>query len=1035
MNTLKNCFIFGKIGFGQKKLVFDSNTVAADTPHESEHTIESPKTSLEIDTEASNQQLQNKINEVQRQINTILNNQSSSPAKKEAAQKAKEELDRIKQPTYLSQTGKAEIIKKVSVILDYYEKIQPVAQKIERNRKKVEEKLPLLQNANKVYQELPAMWQAAGINQDIINQYTVIHQLYVADLYKVLGDNFPKTFGKESVSLDDYAKDQSAIQRFTQGLDQELALLNNANTMSTLTSKLKEKRDEIGEKMSEIQYTVRLDAGNDLNKTKHFIDQLYNYFKNKLGGDPSPNQNKLALTYFQDLCNQAKNNADAVSSNNSQYGIGPNILRTLILAKLQDDLQDYYDKIQSSNKQPTQQNAYTRLNGDVKRLNLSADQINYVTNLLGIDTKVLESAATEDKSKASPAPPVAPGSGPVLPAAPEKTPAQPAANLEPQQLTQQLGSRELAAIVAGAPGEYKAVLSEIAKEGEQIKHKIHFKILLSKSYVDCFYVKEANGVYKIQMVNPGTNQIIDTLKEPYKDRVTAMQEIANGVFMQRMILSALKNPAYYKAYEKNGVIDMKGQPEEIAPWTVRFRLDWEGYSDITGNPIVTATATPYGGIIYTVQRNGVGLYGENERRGMASNMDDFFRQLQHLETWAENYENLAQAPQPEQQAAIAREVNYQQMNDPGIFYAHQDRIGRPILFGLNPNGNTTDIALDWGGGLTTDPQVNPYFKMKLEPNGMISVEIKYQEDHIYLMPLPNIGQVIDAIAAYRANKKNEPYKPMQLWSAERWQAFLLNPLALPPENAATLQQTPAAASAQQPPAALAAGPGGAPAQPPAAPATGLGGAPGAQPPAAPATGSVTTPPAAPAQPTTSPASAPTATPPAKPVESSETGAFPVTMKLNQIKGMAYVAIGVTNAWNADELVNNARANIVIGQPIQLDKIAQGHAALQIYDMVLGQNNEQIVQQYKPALLKALFQQYSVDELIKMGHIVRANTAQHQQLFVIKDVPEAFRQYMSYKPRNGNKSNLEIIAAIRIYDIRNDTNAQQFFSSNRNASPS
>jgi hypothetical protein len=981
MNTLKNCFIFGKIGFGQKKLVFFANTVAADTPPNSEHTKESPKTSLETDTEASNQQLQNKISEVQQQIDTILTNQNASSAKKEAAKKAKEELGKITTPNYLNQNDRAEIIKKVSVILDYYEKIQPVEQKIQRNRKMVVEKLPLVQNANKVYQEFPAMWQAAGINQDIINQYTVIHQFYVAALYKVLGDNFPKTFGKESVSLDDYAKDQSAIQRFTQGLDQELALLNDTNKMNDLTDGLKNERDAISEKMSQIQYQVRFDAGNDPNKTNNFIDQLYDYFRKKLGGDPS---SELAI-HIQDLCNQAKRHAVAVSLNNGQNGINAAILRTLILAKLEDDLQDYYDKIQSSNKQPPSQNAYTRLNGDVKRLNLSAVQINYVTNLLGIGASVLENAAKEAESKASPAPPVAPGSGPVHPAASEKTPAQPAANLELQRLTQQLGSHELAAIVAGAPGEYKAVLSEIAKDGEQINRKIHFKILLSKSYVDCFYVKEANGVYKIQMVNPGTNQIIDTLKEPYKDRITAMQEIANGVFMQRMILSALKNPAYYKAYEKNGVIDMKGQPEEIAPWTVRFRLDWKGLSDITGNPIVTATATPYGGIIYTVQRNGVGLYGENERRGMASNMDDFFRQLQHLETWAENYENLAKAPPPERQAAIAREVNYQQMNDPGIFYAHQDRIGRPILFGLNPNGNTTDIALDWGGGLTTDPQVNPYFKMKLEPNGMISVEIKYKEDHIYLMPLPNVGQVIDAIAAYRANKKNERYKPMQLWSAERWQAFLLNPLALPPENAATLQQTPATAPAQQPPAA-------------------------------PATGSVTT-------------------PPAKPVESSETGAFPVTMKLNQIKGMAYVAIGVTNAWNADELVNNARKNIVIDAPIPLNQIERGHAALQIYDMVLGQNNERIVQQYKSALLKALFQQYSVDELIKMGHIVRANTAQHQQLFVIKDVPEVFRQYMNHKPRNGNKSNLEIIAAMHNYYIRNDINAQNFFKLNREASPS
>jgi hypothetical protein len=162
-------------------------------------------------------------------------------------------------------------------------------------------------------------------------------------------------------------------------------------------------------------------------------------------------------------------------------------------------------------------------------------------------------------------------------------------------------------------------------------------------------------------------------------------------------------------------------------------------------------------------------------------------------------------------------------------------------------------------------------------------------------------------------------------------------------------------------------------------------------------------------------------------ETRETVDMTVTDKLKNISGNVMGVPGTTHAWNADQVVANARKNMVAERPTPLEGIGAGHAPLQVVDIVLGDNAKQTVINNKSALLKALFQQYSVDQLIAQGCISQAGNESDQRLYVIHKIPPEFSQYLNHRPKNSQKSNLEIIAANPLFDIRNDQNAQVFLA--------
>jgi hypothetical protein len=820
---LKECFCSGAIGMRPKRLVFGQETgdPNVDAAREQKKATEKREGLDPQATEKAKTELSSRIAELDKEVDKNLKSPNANI--KAAAERARAALDKIKTPGQsLDYPQIQENLRKIRLIPGYMKESTDYEKPLAENRKLKEKSLkPLMDRIDQHFTQYVNIPAYSKLSAEGKAEIAKMKETALASINKVVEGLLPMTV-KGQFTFDEYLADQDAFKKGQDQLKVEKALLNNpeGDLFKKVSAEVENTEKKDADQLAVCYTDISKNEKNGVENEVELVDGVFKSQMESLADYTKQAQLKnpegFKAEIFQ-ICDKATKQLQTLPGEQN----APK--RALVLAQMRDSLVDMWAKITEKPLVDWEKNAAVR--GVVKRtagLPAGSD-VAALAKELGIDQTVLENAAKEATPNAPP--PVKEATA-VQPPKPETTQAQPAMNVNPDiaARAQRLNNPELAQMVTGAPSEYHDAMIKIAEGGEKIGEIINFKLLFNKTYLDCSYVKVGPDNYKIRMPDPATGAITDLYT--YKNRETAMKELQNGVFLQRMTITALLNPLYYKNYEKKvdpaqnrPMIDMKGKPQRTTelvknadPWSVTFQLDWAGVSDISGNPYVTVKAMPYGGISYIVKRDGVGIHGEQTRTGFASSMDDLFRQLSHLQSWAEQNDKRT----PEQRtAAEAQELKYSQLNNPSVFFAHQTRIGRPIYFGVNSRTGNTDISLDWGGGADTNPKVNPYIRMRLNPDGTYTYSVNYQGTKTPEATVAKTSDIVERLALMRATMRGETYSTATLTPEQRT-ALRANPMAGITENIARPAVAPAQTAAAAP-AAAPSQPAVAPAQPATAP--------------------------------------------------------------------------------------------------------------------------------------------------------------------------------------------------------------------------
>jgi hypothetical protein len=276
--------------------------------------------------------------------------------------------------------------------------------------------------------------------------------------------------------------------------------------------------------------------------------------------------------------------------------------------------------------------------------------------------------------------------------------------------------------------EFREALVRMARDGEKPEGAM-FDIQFNNKTLPCRLTKASPANYVINW---------DTGSWSYGSLKEAMAAVNEGTLVGGMTHSALRNPSYYKVYESwSGKLKESRLGTTTVPNEIQFELDWLGTRRAKGNPVVTATAHPFGGISYTIYRDDVGLRGENWRKGFAANFGDMMRQLGHIRRWAqeEDFEKGA--------LAYAKEYNFSILSDSRNYYAAEAMIGRPLSFGIKSydrkaeglRGRDSEAAtasygremvqlgLDWGGTGVADKKGNGWVNLWVNEAGTLSYTV------------------------------------------------------------------------------------------------------------------------------------------------------------------------------------------------------------------------------------------------------------------------------------------------------------------------
>lgn len=115
-------------------------------------------------------------------------------------------------------------------------------------------------------------------------------------------------------------------------------------------------------------------------------------------------------------------------------------------------------------------------------------------------------------------------------------------------------------------------------------------------------------------------------------------------------------------------------------------------------------------------------------------------------------------------------------------------------------------------------------------------------------------------------------------------------------------------------------------------------------------------------------------------------------------------------YNADEIVRQAKGE---GVPILEKSYNQGpHAGIYLSREILGKENANKILENRPLLLKAIFQTFTIDDLIAEGCIERQEKAPNinQTFFIISRLPQRFTEYLQAKQKDPQFNNLDSVIA-------------------------
>src|SRR5690606_14016040 len=120
---------------------------------------------------------------------------------------------------------------------------------------------------------------------------------------------------------------------------------------------------------------------------------------------------------------------------------------------------------------------------------------------------------------------------------------------------------------------------------------------------------------------------------------------------------------------------------------------WLEFDWTNPNPDLRVKVYPHGVIHYSVKRENIGPYGEDQRLMRAESFDDFMIQMAHLRQWAEGPKHAKR-----ETVGARREILFQTVTNPYNYRNVEDRIGRVVQFGMIPENEVVSMRLDWGGG-------------------------------------------------------------------------------------------------------------------------------------------------------------------------------------------------------------------------------------------------------------------------------------------------------------------------------------------------
>lgn len=310
--------------------------------------------------------------------------------------------------------------------------------------------------------------------------------------------------------------------------------------------------------------------------------------------------------------------------------------------------------------------------------------------------------------------------------------------------------KKLNALVGDTPKEKVKDMKSVPRINPEVPPELQFLGVVEPSYIAVMsqiarYGNRPEGVQIMMPFSPGFNIPMhfrslgnsyilkySTGEVRYTQLDHVLREINAGIVHQRYLDSILRMEGPYEQYEKTaGNLDKNR--EGRTPGEIYLEFDWTN-----PDPDVYVRALPHGKIVYTVNRENVGPYGENVRSMWADNFKDFMLQMSHLRQWAEGPKH-----KNKETLGARKEVLFNAISNPYYFrnVNVSSRIGRIVSFEMLDN-EVVRMYLDWGGGENKLSPQNALLNIWITKQGELTYTLNGPGARVTRMKAPSLDALV-----------------------------------------------------------------------------------------------------------------------------------------------------------------------------------------------------------------------------------------------------------------------------------------------------
>ncbi len=247
--------------------------------------------------------------------------------------------------------------------------------------------------------------------------------------------------------------------------------------------------------------------------------------------------------------------------------------------------------------------------------------------------------------------------------------------------------------------------------------------------------------------------------------------IEEGKFKQNLTLNQLQFPQVWKRYAAENLVGQANTVTRTGPYSVVVELDWKRNNVFeTGNPLINLEVKKGGIIRYHIEKDYIGVRGENFRDGEVGNLNQLIDVLSHIKNWSENY--LDREGNPNFPSQLHNEQLVANLTNKQTFNSHINEIGTQYDFNSSINRGVAVMQLNW----SNSPQLinrhrsllNPTLEVILNNDNSITYKI-YNKSGLNgkrmgtYATVNNMGQLFDAIATIKSQPSHyltTPYNQM-----------------------------------------------------------------------------------------------------------------------------------------------------------------------------------------------------------------------------------------------------------------------------------